>query len=148
PELNDRSFLEKRDMKGGFNDSPIRLNVQLAKLDHWNEAEILDRAQELAQKALDIWEYPKIAHETLEKYKESEEDIEDEFEGEEPRKPTWDEKLANASIIVQQNIRNLIGKIEKFQFYYEPNSKWLFFYIAKPFERKHLFAVITCGKNT
>jgi hypothetical protein len=148
PELNDKSFLEKRDMEGGFGDSPIQLNSSLAKLEHWNEAEILKRAHELAQKALEIWEYPKIPSEILEKYKESEDDIEEEFEGEEPRKPTWDEKLANASTNVQQNIRNLIAKVEKNQFYYEPNSKWLFFYVAKPFERKHLFAVITCGKNT
>ncbi|MEK7756928.1 MAG: DUF262 domain-containing protein, partial [Planctomycetota bacterium] len=33
PELSDRPFTEKRDMKGGFADSPLRMNQGLAKLD-------------------------------------------------------------------------------------------------------------------
>ena len=39
-ELSDRPFKEKRDMLGGFKDSPIRLNRSLANLDHWNEEQI------------------------------------------------------------------------------------------------------------
>ena len=35
--LSDRSFQEKRNMKDGFADSPLRLNRILAKLEGWNE---------------------------------------------------------------------------------------------------------------
>jgi uncharacterized protein with ParB-like and HNH nuclease domain/predicted transport protein len=68
PELSDKSFREKRDMKGGFRDSPIRLNHSLASLDQWNDAEIQQRAQELASVAVKIWPIPKLSPEILSKY--------------------------------------------------------------------------------
>lgn len=68
PELSDRPFLEKRDMKGGFKDSPIRLNHELARLDHWNEQTIKDRATVLAHKAVDVWSSPKLRAELLESH--------------------------------------------------------------------------------
>ena len=37
PELSDRPFTDKRDMKGGFADSPLRMNQGLGKLDSWTE---------------------------------------------------------------------------------------------------------------
>lgn len=60
PELSDRPFKEKRDMVGGFKESPLRLNQYLAKIETWNENEILKRAEILAEIALKIWHYPKI----------------------------------------------------------------------------------------
>jgi uncharacterized protein with ParB-like and HNH nuclease domain/predicted transport protein len=66
PELSDRPFVEKRDMKGGFKDSPIRLNHELAKLDHWNEQTIKERATTLANKAVAVWSAPKMSAEMLE----------------------------------------------------------------------------------
>ncbi|HOV51165.1 MAG TPA: DUF262 domain-containing protein, partial [Candidatus Cryosericum sp.] len=36
-EYSDRSFREKRDMKGGFADSPLKLNEGLGQLDRWDE---------------------------------------------------------------------------------------------------------------
>ena len=148
PELSDRPFMEKRDMEGGFADSPLRLNSSLAKLEHWNEGEIVKRAQELAQKALDVWEYPEIPAEILDKYKEIEEDVGEEFEGEEIQKITWSKMYDNASREVQQNVDSLIKLVhQKFDCVEEPYYKWLFFYTAKPTERKNLFAIITCGKN-
>lgn len=59
-ELGDRPFLRKRDMEGGFKDSPIRLNQDLARLDHWNEQTIRERAEALAEKAIAIWPVPKV----------------------------------------------------------------------------------------
>ena len=148
PELSDKPFLEKRDMVGGFADSPIRLNSSLAKLEHWTEDKILKRSQELAQKALEIWKYPKIDDAILQKYKEIN-DEEEEFEGDETPKPGWDYKFAHASREVQQNIENLRVKInEKLDCVIEPYSRWLFMYTKKPTERKNLFAIISCGKNT
>jgi len=70
PELSDKSFREKRDMKGGFRDSPIRLNHSLASLDQWNDPEIQQRAQELASVAVKIWPIPKLSPEILSKYSE------------------------------------------------------------------------------
>jgi predicted transport protein len=68
PELSDRSFAQKRDMEGGFADSPIRLNRGLAKLERWTEDEIRQRADTLAHQAVAIWPAPQMAAETLEKY--------------------------------------------------------------------------------
>jgi predicted transport protein len=68
-ELSDRPFKEKRDINGGFADSPIRLNRSLAKLESWNEEEIIKRAKSIAELAAEIWSFPKLDQETLDKYK-------------------------------------------------------------------------------
>ena len=57
-EMGDRPFLEKRDIDGGFADSPVRLNRGLAKLDIWNGPLILKRAESLAELATEIWSIP------------------------------------------------------------------------------------------
>lgn len=59
-ELSDRSFPEKRDMKDGFCDSPLRLNRMLAKLKDWNETEIKNRAETLADISVKVWAFPSI----------------------------------------------------------------------------------------
>lgn len=68
-ELGDLPFIEKRDMKGGFADSPLRLNRCLAKVEHWNEAEIQKRANTIAKLATEVWSSPVLPVEVLEKYK-------------------------------------------------------------------------------
>jgi predicted transport protein len=68
-ELSDRSFKEKREMPGGFKDSPIRLNHSLAKLECWNEEQINQRAIKLADSAVKIWKAPTLPAEVLNKYK-------------------------------------------------------------------------------
>lgn len=60
PELSNRPFLEKRNMQGGFLDSPLRLNRSLASLEHWNEEEIKRRANSLAEMAIKIWKAPTL----------------------------------------------------------------------------------------
>ena len=67
-ELGSKSFTVKRDMPGGFKESPILLNKSLAKLDQWNEAAIDARAEELAKKATEVWVSPSLDSETLERY--------------------------------------------------------------------------------
>jgi uncharacterized protein with ParB-like and HNH nuclease domain/predicted transport protein len=59
-EYSDRAFAEKRDMKGGFKESPIKLNAGLGQLDVWNEAAIQERAGRLADQALKVWTAPKL----------------------------------------------------------------------------------------
>ena len=148
PELSDKPFSEKRDMEGGFADSPIRLNSSLAKLEHWNEDEIIKRSQELAQKALEIWKYPKIDDAILEKYKKNEDEGKN-FADDPDDEPDWDDKFAHASREVQQSIENLIAKInKKLDCVIKPNYSSLFMYTKKPIDRKNCFAIISCGKNT
>jgi uncharacterized protein with ParB-like and HNH nuclease domain/predicted transport protein len=69
PELSDRPFIEKRSMKGGFADSPLRLNDGLGKLEHWNEVEIQRRAQRLAAKATNVWAEPHLEPTILDAYR-------------------------------------------------------------------------------
>jgi predicted transport protein len=67
-EYSDRPFLEKRDMKGGFKESPVRLNSGLGILDHWNEDAIKSRAERLATMALDVWTAPQLPIDILAAY--------------------------------------------------------------------------------
>ncbi len=68
-EYSNKPFKEKRDCRGGFKESPIRLNSMLKNIENFNEKSINQRASQLADKALQIWQYPKFPRETLEKYK-------------------------------------------------------------------------------
>jgi len=148
PELSDKPFLEKRNMEGGFADSPIRLNGSLANLEHWNEEEILKRANTLADKACEIWKYPKLSSEILSKYDEVEEDIDEELE-DEFRKLSWEEKVQNASREVQQNLDSIIKNIkEKFDCVMQIRGRYCFFYVSQPTEGKNSFAVLYCRKTT
>lgn len=72
PELSDNPFNKKRDMPGGFSNSPLWLNRGLAKLEHWNKEEIEKRGLELAKRACKVWTYPKIDDKIREKYQKNE----------------------------------------------------------------------------
>jgi len=67
-ELSDKPFSQKKTMEGGFNDSPIRLNDFLRKVDIWNAENIEARAKKLAEKARQIWFAPNLSQEVLDKY--------------------------------------------------------------------------------
>jgi uncharacterized protein with ParB-like and HNH nuclease domain/predicted transport protein len=69
PELSDRPFTEKRDMKGGFAESPLRMNQGLAKLDRWTEDAIRERAGRLAAWAVGVWSAPSLPADVLDAYK-------------------------------------------------------------------------------
>lgn len=64
-EYSDRPFAEKRDMKGGFKESPLRLNAGLGQLDDWNEITIQKRADHLAELVITVWPMPKLDAATL-----------------------------------------------------------------------------------
>lgn len=68
-EYSDRPFVEKRDMVGGFRESPFRLNAGLGLIDVWNETTIRERAERLAEKAERIWVSPRLDPETLNDYR-------------------------------------------------------------------------------
>lgn len=60
-EMSDHSFPDKMDMKGGFKESALRLNSFVVKQNIWNEEKIKERAKILADKAVEIWKYPKLS---------------------------------------------------------------------------------------
>ena len=59
-EYSDRPFAEKRDRKGGFKESPLRLNAGLGPLETWDGAAIQARAERLANLALNVWPAPRL----------------------------------------------------------------------------------------
>lgn len=63
-EYSDRPFANKRDMEGGFKDSPLRLNKGLGQLATWNADTIEARAARLAGEALKIWTRPTLSEGT------------------------------------------------------------------------------------
>ncbi len=67
-ELSDRPFSIKKSMEGGFVDSPIFLNRSVANVEKWTKDAIVNRAETLAKKAKDIWRFPTLSDELLEKY--------------------------------------------------------------------------------
>ena len=54
-EYSDRSFTDKKKLKGGFNDSPLRLNKAVREASVWTQSEIESRGKELAARARKIW---------------------------------------------------------------------------------------------
>ena len=66
-EYSDRPFIEKRKMKGGFIESPLRINKEISSIEHWNEQAIQDRAKSLEQ-MVKVWASPLLSKEVLESY--------------------------------------------------------------------------------
>ncbi|GAL12523.1 hypothetical protein JCM19233_3515 [Vibrio astriarenae] len=71
-ELSNRSYIEKRDMKGGFACSPLSLNHTLAHHDTWNKDKILERTDILSKKMCEVWPYPDLDEAILAKYQMTE----------------------------------------------------------------------------
>lgn len=67
-EYSDRTFGEKRDMNGGFKESPLKLNQGLGQLDYWSEDAIKARADKLAGLVLDVWIAPTLPADVLAAY--------------------------------------------------------------------------------
>ncbi|HEV7485320.1 MAG TPA: DUF262 and DUF1524 domain-containing protein [Thermoanaerobaculia bacterium] len=67
-EYSDRPFSEKRDMTGGFKQSPLKLNAGLGEIETWNEGAIQARAGRLADHALSVWTAPVLDAATLAAY--------------------------------------------------------------------------------
>lgn len=68
-EFSNHAFAEKRDMKGGFKNSPLNLNEGLGKLEAWDEAAIQSRANQLAEKAIAVWKAPHLHDASLDLYR-------------------------------------------------------------------------------
>jgi uncharacterized protein with ParB-like and HNH nuclease domain/predicted transport protein len=68
-EYSDRPFAEKRDMTGGFRESPLKLNQGLAALEKWDEEAIKLRADRLSSIAIRVWAQPALPQEVLDAYR-------------------------------------------------------------------------------
>lgn len=68
-EYSDRPFQEKRDMPGGFRQSPLKVNEGLGQLETWNERMIQERAARLADQGVKVWAAPQVEASILEAYK-------------------------------------------------------------------------------
>jgi predicted transport protein len=72
-ELSDKPFLTKRDMEGGFAQSPLKLNQSLSQLGSWNEDQIKNRSDILSSKMTDVWTCPYLEESVLNSYQKSNE---------------------------------------------------------------------------
>ena len=68
-EYSDRPFTEKRDMVGGFRESPLRLNQGLGALETWDQNTIRARASRLADQATVVWARPALDDAVLDSYR-------------------------------------------------------------------------------
>jgi predicted transport protein len=68
-EYSDRTFVEKRDMQGGFKESPLRLNQRLGELEQWNEETIKARAKRLSEASTVVWRAPQLQADIIEVYR-------------------------------------------------------------------------------
>jgi predicted transport protein len=68
-EYSDRPFKEKRDMPGGFKESPLRMNQGLGALERWDEEQIQKRAKRLSGVAIDVWRFPLLSEDALTTYR-------------------------------------------------------------------------------
>lgn len=67
-EYQDFEFKKKRDMEGGFKDSPLKMNEGLGQIEIWNEQAIIERAEKLIKMAKNVWAFPGLSEEKLKEY--------------------------------------------------------------------------------
>ena len=68
-EYKDKFFTDKKEMKGGFKESPLRVNEGLRHIETWGEKEIKERAKQLAKRAITVWPVPSLSLEVLDNYR-------------------------------------------------------------------------------
>lgn len=67
-EYSDRPFKDKRDMPGGFRESPLHLNRGIGAVEQWDEEQIQTRAATLAKTAVAVWQRPEVEGSVLAAY--------------------------------------------------------------------------------
>lgn len=75
-EYSNRPFAEKRDIKGGFKESPLRVNEGLGMLEIWDENSIQVRAGRFAAQATSVWLPPMLSPKVLDGYSFKKEKVE------------------------------------------------------------------------
>ena len=108
-EYGDKFWTEKKEMKGGFKDSPLHLNEGLRQLDTWGEEEIKHRAEQLAQKALEVWPSPSLSQEVLNTYRPKKQ-----------QKEKSSYSIASYSVLKDKNMRDLFEAFQKEVLAFDP----------------------------
>ena len=119
---SNNSFTEKKTMKNGFDESGIRLNTWIAKKDKWTQAELAERSEYLADKALSIWPSPTTRYKPKEKQFDSytlEDDVDFRgrsivkfsFKNTEQPVSTWVEMFQRVVQILYAEDKSIIAKI-------------------------------------
>ena len=57
-EYGNHPFSYKRDIEGGFKQSPLKLNIGLGAITEWDESAIIERSTQLAKMAIKVWPFP------------------------------------------------------------------------------------------
>ncbi len=70
-QYSNRSFTEKKSIENGFDDSGIRMNMWISKKDKWTLAELEERNEYLAHRALSVWALPETEFKPAEKQMDS-----------------------------------------------------------------------------
>lgn len=73
-EMGDKPFITKKEMRGGFIESALRLNSYVVKQNHWTAQQIEERAHILTQQAIQIWSYPTCDDKLLQDFSKEEEE--------------------------------------------------------------------------
>ena len=117
-EYSDRSFVEKRDMKGGFKVSPLQLNEGLGEIEKWNEDAIQMRAKRLTKMAIEVWKAPNLPDGFLSAYY--------------PQKTTAGYSINDHSNLLVSPIRELFEAFRKEVLALDPcvNEEFLKLYVA------------------
>ncbi|WP_085829531.1 DUF262 domain-containing protein [Clostridium massiliodielmoense] len=63
---SNKSFINKKEMDKGFNESRLFLNSYLRSVNKWTEYEIRERAARLKDKSLQIWKFPELEYSSKE----------------------------------------------------------------------------------
>lgn len=74
------TFIEKRDMEKGFNDSAFRLNNYVKSCNQWTEAEMKQRQQDLLEVFMRLWPMPSTTFEPAKREIESASIEDDDYE--------------------------------------------------------------------
>lgn len=67
-EMSDKPFIKKKEMRGGFIESALRINSYVVKQSKWSASQIDERAEILTQQAIQIWGYPYCDASILQQY--------------------------------------------------------------------------------
>ena len=120
-EYKDRFFTEKSKIKGGFKESPLRVNESLGQLETWNKDTIKERAERLAKKALTVWPAPHFLSDVLDSYRPKKQQTE---------KSTY--SIESYSQFSNNSIRSLFESLRKEVLALDPcvKEEFLKFYIA------------------
>jgi predicted transport protein len=68
---SDRPFADKKKMRGGFNESAVRLNRYVREQSAWTAKEMEHRGQELARKAIKVWPSLSVDRQLVQKAREA-----------------------------------------------------------------------------